>query len=272
MRALWWIPVVMGLGVLTVFLSERGTLDPASNLSLQVALPVERVLHDLGGDIDGFLGGLFDQGDLTRANQELREENERLKVKLAHLQDAEQRFEELSRLLEVKEGRPEDEFRVANVIAVDPSNLKENVAIDRGMEDGLHEGMVVLGAGGSLVGTVTKALRNFSWVTLVTSPSSVVNALVQGADVRGVVSGDLQEGLVLTTVSRVESIESDQLVITSGLGGNYPRSLLIGTVTSVDNRLQASSTEAFVEPATDLGRLETVLVMTNFTPARLAGP
>ena len=161
---------------------------------------------------------------------------------------------------------------MANVIAVDPSNLKENVAIDRGMEDGLHEGMVVLGAGGSLVGTVTKALRNFSWVTLVTSPGSVVNALVQGADVRGVVSGDLQEGLVLTTVSRVESIESDQLVITSGLGGNYPRSLLIGTVTSVDNRLQASSTEAVVEPATDLGRLETVLVMTNFTPARLAGP
>ena len=87
MRALWWIPVVMSLGVLTVFLSERGTLDPASNLSLQVALPVERVLYDLGGDIDGFLGGLFDRGDLTRANQELREENERLKVKLAHLQD-----------------------------------------------------------------------------------------------------------------------------------------------------------------------------------------
>ena len=262
----------MGLGVITIFLSERGTLDPARNLSLQVALPVERVLHDLGGDIDGFLGDLFSRGDLTRTNQALREENERLKVKLARLQDAEQRFEGLSRLLEVKEGRPEDEFRVANVIAVDPSNLKENVAIDRGTEDGLREGMVILGAGGSLVGTVTKALHNSSWVTLVTSPGSVVNVLVQGADVRGVVSGDAQKGLVLTTVSRVESIESGQLVITSGLGGNYPRSLLIGTVTSVDNRLQASSTEAIVEPASDLDRLETVLVMTNFTPARLAGP
>ena len=247
-------------------------MDPASNLSLQVALPVERVLHGLGGDIDGFLGGLFNRGALTRENQALREENERLKAKLAHLQDAEQRFEELSRLLEVKEGRPEDEFRVANVIAVDPSNLKENVAIDRGMKDGLHEGMVVLGAGGSLVGTVTKALHNLSWVTLVTSPGSVVNVLVQGADVRGVVSGDMKKGLVLTTVSRVETVELGQLVITSGLGGNYPRSLLIGTVTSADSRPQASSTEAIVEPATDLGRLETVLVMTNFTPARLAGP
>jgi rod shape-determining protein MreC len=61
-------------------------------------------------------------------------------------------------------------------------------------------------------------------------------------------------------------------VITSGLGGNYPRSLLIGSVTSVEERPQSPFKKATIEPAADLSGLDTVLVLISFKPERLAGP
>ena len=62
------------------------------------------------------------------------------------------------------------------------------------------------------------------------------------------------------------------LVTTSGLGGNYPRALLIGSVESVEEQPQAPFKQAVIEPAATLSSLETVLVLTSFRPARLEGP
>jgi rod shape-determining protein MreC len=67
-------------------------------------------------------------------------------------------------------------------------------------------------------------------------------------------------------------IKQGDLVTTSGLGGNYPRALLLGTVKSVEDRPQAPSKRAVLEPATNVSALETVLVVTSFKPARLSAP
>jgi rod shape-determining protein MreC len=89
--------------------------------------------------------------------------------------------------------------------------------------------------------------------------------------VRGVAEGDLRDGLVLDLPSSAE-VEEGRLVLTSGLGGNYPPALLIGTIGSVENQPQSPFTKTTVEPATDLGLLDTVLILVSFTPARLEGP
>jgi rod shape-determining protein MreC len=68
------------------------------------------------------------------------------------------------------------------------------------------------------------------------------------------------------------AVEEGDLVLTSGLGGNYPRTLLIGTIKSVDNQPQSPFTRTTLEPATDLEVLDTVLVLVSFRPARLEGP
>lgn len=90
--------------------------------------------------------------------------------------------------------------------------------------------------------------------------------------IRGVATGDLRDGIVLDLLPSDARVTAGSQVITSGLGGNYPRSLLIGSVTSVDERPQSPFKKATIEPAADLSRLDTVLVLISFKPERLAGP
>jgi rod shape-determining protein MreC len=86
---------------------------------------------------------------------------------------------------------------------------------------------------------------------------------------RGVVEGDLRHELWLDLLPPDLTLPEGSLVSTSGLGGNYPRALLIGSVEAVEQRPQSPFTRATVKPAATLSGLDTVLVLLSFTPARL---
>jgi rod shape-determining protein MreC len=278
MRLLWWTLAVGSVGLLSIVLSESRTLDPLQNLSLSVAAPLENGLRELAEPIADFFEGLLSRGDLKRENERLRQELERLQGQVASAEDAQRRALELEEALGVKESRPDDEFVVADVIAQDPSGVKRALAINRGSKDGLDEGMVVLSGRGSLVGTVSRVYEDFAWLRLITDPNSAVNVVVlaEGDDgnteARGVAAGDLGGRLALEMVPAEAQITEGDLVTTSGLGGNYPRALVLGSVSSVEDRPQALFKRATLEPAADLSALDTVMVNTSFLPARLAGP
>jgi rod shape-determining protein MreC len=313
MRLVWWLPTVVMISAATIFLSEQRALDPVQNLSLTVSAPAAGGLHDAARPVNDFVRGITDRGDITEENRRLREEVEQLQRALALQQDAQQRVRELEDIVEIKQGRPEDQLLAANVIAEDTSGLKRMIAVDRGTGDGLDEGMVVLSRSGSLVGTVSRAYEDFAWVRLITDPDSTVNAQVvpppspqpspaspqptptpqPGASppptpapaaptpsptpapstdesaLRGVVEGDLRDELLLDLLPPDHTLPQGSLVSTSGLGGNYPRALLIGSVEAVEQRPQSPFTKATVKPAASLAGLDTVLVLLSFTPARL---
>jgi len=278
MRILWWLLAIAGVSLVSIILSEQRTLDPLQNFSLRITSPLEQGLRDLADPIAELVEGVADHGDLVRENQRLRLQLEELQAQEAAQEDARLRVRELEEALNVRQSRPEEQFLVASVIAQDPSGLKRAVAIDRGASDGLDEGMVVLSQGGSLVGTVSRLYDDFAWVRLVTDPESAINARVQvegtsdPSEARGLAQGNLRRSLVLDMIPPETAVAEGNLVTTSGLGGNYPPALLIGSVTTVDERPQALFKRATVEPAVDLSALQTVLVMISFRPARLEGP
>lgn len=300
MRLVWWLATVVVIGLAGIVLSERGTVDPVQNLSLTVTAPAASGLRDAARPVDDLFKGITDRGDIVRENRDLREQLEQLQNELAARQDAEQRVRELEEAIGVKQGRPEDQLLAANVVAEDTSGLKRMIAIDRGQSDGIDEGMVVISRGGSLVGTVSRAFEDFAWVRLITDPESAVNAQVNPAPqappatpapapsspspaptpsptpapppaaVRGVAEGDLRRGLLLDLLPPDSTLSEGSLVTTSGLGGNYPRALLIGSVKAVEQRPQSPFTRAMLEPAANLSALDTVLVLVSFRPARLS--
>ena len=277
MRLLWWTLAVVSVSLFSILLSENRTLDPLQNLSLTIAAPMENGLRDVADPISDFFRGIFNRGDLVRENERLREELERLQTETAATEDAQRRLQELEEALGVKENRPDDVFVVADVIAQDPSGFKRALAIDRGSKDGLDEGMVVLSKSGSLVGVVSLVYEEFAWLRLISDPNNAVNIAVltggeEGAEARGVAVGDLRSRLSLEMLPTEAQIQEGDLVITSGLGGNYPRTLLLGSVTSVEEKPQALAKRATMEPSADLSSLDTVLIITNFRPARLEGP
>lgn len=310
MRVTWWLAIVVTISLTSIALSHYRALDPLQNLSLTVSAPLQGSLRDLASPINDFFQGIVDRGRIARENERLREENERLKADLASGQDAAQRVRELEDALGVKQTRPEDQLLAANVVGQEISGLKRAIAIDRGLSDGVDEGMVVLSRNGTLVGTVSRAYQDFAWVRLVTDPDSAVNAQVtvaastaaptpapvltatpapqesptpapqgpegQGgaevAPVRAVAEGDLRRGLVLDLLPPDAAVQPGALVTTSGLGGNYPRGILIATIKSVEERPQSPFKRATLEPVADLSALDTVLVIISFRPARLSAP
>lgn len=307
MRTIWWLAAVGAISVFTIALSEQRALDPVQNLSLSISAPAESAIRNVASPLNDIYQGIAGRGDIARENRRLQEELERLRQQLAGQQDAEQRVRELSDALGVKQSLPGEQLVVANVIAQDPSGLKRMIAIDLGLNDGIDEGMVILSRGGSVVGTVSRAYGGFAWVRLVTDPDSAVNAQVnltlpaetpapspsaqpspapggatpaptpsptprQDPFARGVAEGDARRGLMLKMLPTGSPVAAGDLVVTSGLGGNYPPSLLIGAVESVEERPQAPFKRATVEPAATLSNLDTVLVLVSFTPARLTPP
>jgi rod shape-determining protein MreC len=277
MRLLWWALAIVGVSLFSIILSEQRTLDPIQNVSLTVTAPIQDGLRDLADPVANFIEGVFSRGDLVRENERLRRDLERLQSETAASREAERRVDELEEALEVKKSRPDDVFVVADVVGQDPSGIKRALAVDRGSKDGLDEGMVVLSKGGSLVGTVSRVYEDFAWLRLVSDPNSAVNVAVlsedgeEGIEPRGVAIGELRSRLSVEMLPPEAQIEKGDLVTTSGLGGNYPRALLVGSVSSVEEEPQALSKRAKVEPAADLTALDTVLIITSFRPARLEG-
>lgn len=311
MRLIWWLATVGAVSLVSIFLSHRGNLTPIDNLTLTVSAPVEDVLHDAASPIHDIYTSIVDHGSLVRENQDLREQVERMQQQLADQQSDDQRIKQLEDALGVKGGHTDETLQAANVIAEDPSGQKRMIAIDRGESDGLDEGMVVMSGAGSLIGTVAKVYDNYSWVRLITDPDSAVNAQVntgveqpnpqptpgvitggtappspaasatpaatQSAEppstaVRGVLEGDLRTTVVLDLLPPDARIAAGNLVVTSGLGGNYPPGILIGSIKDVQQRPESAFTRATVEPAARLSSLETVLVLTSFKPERLQSP
>lgn len=304
MRLIWWFAAVLAVSFVTILLSEQNAFDPFKNLTLTVSAPVEGTFRDAASPIGDIYDGIVDRGDLVDENNRLRDENELLKAQIAAHQDLEQLLQEYETILGVKEQHPDDQLLVASVIAEDPSGLKRQIAINLGQDDGVDEGMVVLSRNGSLIGTVSRSFQDFAWIRLINDPDSAVNAQVNVTSssgpgdvltpetpsgespsetpapsatpapepVRGVAQGDLRDDLVLELLPPEAKIDAGTLVVTSGLGGNYPPGLLIGTITDVEQRPQAPFKRARVLPATSLDNLDTVVVLVSFKPARLEAP
>ena len=218
------------------------------------------------------VAGIGDIRELTRENDRLRSENERLSAAIARLQEEATRQEQLERLLDVKNALSDQEFLAASVYARDPNNLRQVIAIDRGRADGIKVGMPVVTEGETFVGTVNRVKEGHAWVTLVTDVDSAVASLVLESRAQGVAAGGYNRRLSMQFVSREATINEGDTVVTSGLGGTYPAGLVIGKVTGVGGHRQELFRSVTVAPLASLARLETVLVMTSFVPINLTPP
>lgn len=267
-----WTLVVMALAVFLLALSKVGVLGPLENVVLTVFSPLQDALTRATEPVADFISDIGRTDELSDENQALRAENERLNAEVTRLRENEIRLQQLAQLLQVKEAYPEEQFLAANVFAREPSNVKEMVAVDRGKRDGLQDGMVVVTQGGSLVGRVTRVLDDYAWVTLITDPNSAVSAMIQESRAQGVVSGSYSRRLTMEFVRQAVAVHEGDVVLTSGIGGGFPPGLVIGRVSAVQGNSQEVFKEVTVEPLAGLSRLETVLVLTSFTPLELESP
>ena len=271
-RTLAWTGFIAIAAFVLLAASRLALLDPVENVTLGVTAPVQNVLHDATQPVADWVNNFTDASALSRENKDLRAENERLTNELARAREEMQQAQNARDLDAIKRQFPDDQFLQASVIARTSSNVRSVVAIDRGGNDGLREGMIVVTEGRSLVGTVTRVFDGYAWVTLITDPKSAVSAMIQESRAEGVVAGNYDGSLNMEFVGQGAAVKDGDFVITSGIGGGYPPGIVIGRVSGVEKTEQDLFQKVRVDHLASLAKLEQVLVITSFEPKALQGP
>jgi len=197
---------------------------------------------------------------LRRENEELRREVERLRREVQESRERVAEAARLERLLDYREGTGY-KMVAAGVIGHDTSGLYRTVLIDRGSADGVEHQQAVLAPDG-VVGRVIKVFPRSALVLLVTDRSSGIDAIVQRTRDQGVVQGRGGSGCELKYLDRSAEVEVGDYVVTSGMGGRFPKGVWIGQVSGV-NRGGDLFQSVDVRPAAGLERLEEVWVVTG---------
>ena len=198
--------------------------------------------------------------ELENQNRELQTANSQLVQQLKAFDATAKENVRLNHLLAFTERVP---FRTlgARVIGRDASNWYQSLQIDRGSADGLRPDLAVLNADG-LIGKITTVTRAEARVLLLTDPTCKASALLQTSREPGIVAGTDKAGLQMTYVSRAATIHPNEPVLSSGLGGVFPKGILIGTV--ITGRLDPQTglyQTLELKPAVDYRRLEEVVVI-----------
>ena len=208
---------------------------------------------------------LVPREELARQNEQLRRENLKLQIAAAQTAETARENARLRKLLAWREQSPwKDKLRLARVVLREPANWWRSVQIDLGSHDGLRPNLPVLTPEG-LVGRVSVVSFDRAQVLLVGDPNCKVSALVENETRdHGVLgaAGPLESELTLLSyLPRNSTLKPGQNVVTSGMGGIFPKGIPIGKV--VDSRPVEYGlyVEARVKLAANLSALEEVWVL-----------
>jgi rod shape-determining protein MreC len=269
-RSRWLtIGLVGALLLLGLALGQMGYLGPVRNVTRALLAPFQAGLTNVGTDASDLVRSARDLRDLRQSNAYLQAEANRLSVENARLVEVETENERLRQLLNFTRSNPWYDYRAAAVvgqkIGEDPSNLLFSIFIDVGARDGVAVDMPVITDRG-LVGRVIAVGPNVAEVLLLIDPASAVNARVQNSRVTGIVRGSVEGSLTMERIPQGETVSPGDIVLSSGLGGNFPDKLVVGQITEVFHRDSDMFQSANVRPTVDFGKLEEVMVIITFTP------
>lgn len=150
----------------------------------------------------------------------------------------------------------------AEVIGRDTSMFRRSVIVDAGTTDGVHPDCPAL-VDAALIGRVSATWLRASRVMLISDPASAVPVLVTRTREQGIVQGTLddQAPLQLQYVDRFSQMRPKDVVVTSGVGGVFPKGIVVGTVLSCNAPPGALFKRIVVRPAVDLSKLERAVLL-----------
>ena len=265
-------PIVLGVLTLMALASivgdrrgpERGDLPWWRGALLEISAPFQKAVGIPADLVASTWRSYIDLVDLGAKNQELRADLLRLEETNLQLREALVSSGHLDQIVEMR-----DDFEVpmlpSTVVGLDVSPLFRSVLVDRGTRHGVQAGNPVITHEG-VVGVVTRTSSHASKTMLVLDRQSAVDAVVQRSRTRGTVRGRGTGWPEFEFEARSGDVQVGDLLLTSGLGGVYPKGLKLGEVTELSESGGGLFRLAVVSPGVDFGRLEQVFVMLRRGP------
>lgn len=261
------IPILIFLLVLSLIsanLHSRENMSFFESLVVTIVSPVQKVVRGVIGGVGGVWRGYFHLVGLERENEALKRELQELKLQMNKYREADLANKRLRALLNFKTSIPTP-LLPAEVVAFDPSGWFQTILIDKGENDGVIRDMAVVSADG-LVGRVIGVSGRHAKVLLILDGNSAVDALIQRSRARGILVGLGRNRCLLNYVQRNEDVQVGDPVISSGMGGVFPKGILLGKVQEVVRGNSGLFQTVEVEPAVDFSGLEEVMVVVQPPP------
>jgi len=231
--------------------------------------PFEVAIDGAARDVTSIGSALAEIDQLRSDNDSLRSENEQLRIDNRSAAELRRENDLLTSLLQLRQGL-DFQTRTATVIARETSEARRVVVIDRGTDDGVAVGEVVIAGGGALVGRVVDVGADFATVLLISDSTSTVIGQLLSSTATGKVVGQSGGALVMQDVDSTVKVPIGEEVFTAGIelsGGlrsPYPKGLLIGQVVDVSTDPNSVVQTVFLQPAAPLDQLEFVLVILDY--------
>ncbi len=238
---------------------DRRQMGAVGEVVLAALQPVQVGLARVADGAGRLWAAYTEIGRLRAENARLRRELDRVTREAAALREQAAAARRLEDLLGFR-AQMTHQAVAARVVGRDAASWYGTVLVDRGSRDGVRRNAPVVTAQG-VVGRVMEVTPTAARVLLVSDSRSAVGALVQRTRDVGVVEGRGGWVLHLRYLSRTSQVAPGDLVVTSGLGGVFPRGLVLGRITRVVREEGELLLEAEVEPAAALDRLEEVLIL-----------
>ncbi len=232
-----------------------------------IVTPIRSASSYISNSVGNFFEKYVQINRVYEENETLREENANLKQQIADLYSFKHENEQLKDYLQIKELNPEFEIEAASVIGNDPLDSFGAFTINKGSLYGIETGDVVITKDG-LVGMVSQVNAISARVSTVLDPTIQVGAIVSETGDVGIIkntsSHAKNEQTLLTMLSRDTVTATGNFVVTSGMGGVFPKGIIIGTVESTALDANGLSVNAVVKPAVDIRDIKNVVVIKSF--------
>jgi rod shape-determining protein MreC len=258
--------LILALALLVAFVlmtlqvrHDRAALSFTRQAILFVVSPFIKVTAVTAGSLGRVWHDYVDLRALREENQRLRQESAILQRRISQLEEHALETQRLQGLLAMRE-TSRTNYLAARIVGKDATNWFKTVLIDRGSQVGLRRNLPVVAPDG-LVGRVVEVTPFTAKVQLITDPISASGGLLQRTRVTGIVSGNLGAGLKVRYLPLLADVAVGDEVVTSGMGGVFPKGIPVGRVVAVERKSGALFQEAVLQPKVDLGRLEEVLIL-----------
>lgn len=203
--------------------------------------------------------------DLVKENEELKAEVARLREEKSRLIGVLQENGRLRELVGLKRRHAEYELLPAQVVGRDVTPYFRVITIRIKHEGQVEPRMPVVAAGG-IVGQVHRVFGDFADVVVISDPRSRIDAVSQRNRAQGIVHGLGHERDYFARISYLsekDEVGEGDVMVTSGMGGIFPRELIIGSVRKLDTSERGLFQQAWIEPAVDFSRLNEVFVIVS---------
>ena len=231
------------------------------NLIFLISQPIQKTFWKMGDEISDFFEMISEMRNLKKEDEELKLKIQELIAENVALKELKKENEILRTALEL--GLQEEfKLEICQVIGKDISS--DTILINEGFKDGLTKDLPVITQQKILVGRISEVYKNFSKVQLITQKDTSFDAKILDTEISGLIKGEGNLRFFLDLIPQEKEIKKGDVVITTVLGGIFPRGLLVGEIEKVIKSDIEPWQQAKVKPAFNIEGLETLFIITEF--------